>query len=390
VEFFKPGKRYNFLAVAKTCITASAIMVLASWVLVFTKGLNFGIDFVGGTEALIAFKSNIDTGELAKTAAGIGLETPEVVVYGLKDSGQYFIRSRTQGVLSAAEVEKARAATVKLGEPKLFDTSDESGEEIRVQYPEAKKASDLEAAFKEGGFETVAVTVQSEGANPVLIVRLPGVRQRLDAALATRFGRVAADGSGDGQYRAIERVESVGSAVGEQMRNQGILALLYALVGILLYVTFRFDLRFSPGAIIALFHDLSITIGVFALSGMEFNLPIIAALLAILGYSINDTIVVYDRIRETSKMGIAPTLYDTINISVSDTLSRTSLTSGTTFLSVLAIYLLGSGMTQNFAFAMMVGIVVGTYSSIYVASPFALFMDNFLSRRQGKAVPAKV
>lgn len=386
MEFFKPGKRYDFLSLAKPLITASAIAVVASWVLVFTVGLNFGIDFVGGTEALVSFKGNVDTGDVAKVSEEIGLDSPEVVIFGLQDSGQYFIRSRTQGLLSDAEKQKVKDAAAKLGEPKLFDATDESGEEVRVQYAEAKKPAELQAALNEAGVQGASVTIQSESANPVLLVRLPGVRQRLEAAMTAKFGKANPDGTGDGRFVGIERVETVGSAVGEQMRNQGILAVLYALIGILLYVTFRFDLRFSPGAIIALFHDLSITIGVFVITGMEFNLPIIAALLAILGYSINDTIVVYDRIRESIKMGVASNLRETINISVSDTLSRTSLTSLTTFISVLAIYILGSGMTQNFAFAMMVGIIVGTYSSIYVASPFALYMEKFLKARE--KVPA--
>ena len=387
MEFFKPGKRYDFLSLAKPLITASAIAVVASWVLVFTVGLNFGIDFVGGTEALVSFKGNVDTGDVAKVSEEIGLDSPEVVIFGLQDSGQYFIRSRTQGLLSDAEKQKVKDAAAKLGEPKLFDATDESGEEVRVQYAEAKKPAELQAALNEAGVQGASVTIQSESANPVLLVRLPGVRQRLEAAMTAKFGKANPDGTGDGRFVGIERVETVGSAVGEQMRNQGILAVLYALIGILLYVTFRFDLRFSPGAIIALFHDLSITIGVFVITGMEFNLPIIAALLAILGYSINDTIVVYDRIRESIKMGVASNLAETINISVSDTLSRTSLTSLTTFISVLAIYILGSGMTQNFAFAMMVGIIVGTYSSIYVASPFALYMESFLKSRE-KKIPA--
>lgn len=387
MEFFKPGKRYDFLSLAKPLITASAIAVVASWVLVFTVGLNFGIDFVGGTEALVSFKGNVDTGDVAKVSEEIGLDSPEVVIFGLQDSGQYFIRSRTQGLLSDAEKQKVKDAAAKLGEPKLFDATDESGEEVRVQYAEAKKPAELQAALNEAGVQGASVTIQSESANPVLLVRLPGVRQRLEAAMTAKFGKANPDGTGDGRFVGIERVETVGSAVGEQMRNQGILAVLYALIGILLYVTFRFDLRFSPGAILALFHDLSITIGVFVITGMEFNLPIIAALLAILGYSINDTIVVYDRIRESIKMGVASNLAETINISVSDTLSRTSLTSLTTFISVLAIYILGSGMTQNFAFAMMVGIIVGTYSSIYVASPFALYMESFLKSRE-KKIPA--
>ena len=169
------------------------------------------------------------------------------------------------------------------------------------------------------------------------------------------------------------------------MRNQGILAVLYALIGILLYVSFRFDLRYSPGAVVALVHDVSITVGIFSLAGLEFNLPIITALLAIMGYSLNDTMVVYDRIRESLKMGLGSSLPETINLSVSDTISRTVLTSLTTFLAVLSIFVFGGGIIQNFAFAMLVGIIVGTYSSIYIASPIVIAMDRYLKGRQASA-----
>ena len=144
------------------------------------------------------------------------------------------------------------------------------------------------------------------------------------------------------EFVGADKFESVGSAVGAQMRNQGILSVIYALIGILLYVSFRFDLRYSPGAVLALVHDVSITIGVFSLLGLEFNLPIIAALLAIVGYSLNDTIVVYDRIK--LKLGLGDTLVDSINISVSDCLSRTVLTSVTTF---LAVYLSSSSVVAS-------------------------------------------
>ena len=167
------------------------------------------------------------------------------------------------------------------------------------------------------------------------------------------------------------------------------LSVIYALLGILLYVSFRFDLRYSPGAVLALVHDVSITIGIFCLFGLEFNLPIIAALLAIVGYSLNDTIVVYDRIRESLSLGLGKDLIDNINISVSDCLSRTVLTSVTTFLAVLSIYVFGGGIIQNFALAMLIGVVIGTYSSIYIASPAVVFMDSYLKNRAEDAHAAE-
>ncbi len=160
-------------------------------------------------------------------------------------------------------------------------------------------------------------------------------------------------------------------------------------LGILLYLSFRFDLRYSPGAVLALVHDVSITIGIYSLLGLEFNLPIIAALLAIVGYSLNDTIVVYDRIRESEQLGLGKDLTDNINISVSDCLSRTVLTSVTTFLAVAAIYWLGGGIIQNFAFAMLVGVVIGTYSSIYIASPAVQFMASRLAERAAAQAAAE-
>ncbi|MCB9549226.1 MAG: protein translocase subunit SecF [Myxococcales bacterium] len=390
MEFFKPGKQYNFLGVAGTLTKVSALLVIASWALVATKGLNFGIDFAGGTEALLAFSKPVDIGDLKGEVEKVGLDTPEVVIYGLQDEGRYFVRSRTQSLLSEAEGARIKTALAgKFGDPILWDASDESGEEIRVQFKEPHKISEIEAALTEAGVAGTSATKQTEASNPTYLVRLPGVRQRLQDALVAKYGKVTKDDAGafvgEGAFFTIERMESVGSAVGRQMRNQGILAVLYALIGILLYVSFRFDLRYSPGAVVALVHDVSITIGIFSLAGLEFNLPIIAALLAIVGYSLNDTIVVYDRIRESLKMGLGSSLPETINLSVSDTISRTVLTSLTTFLAVLSIFVFGGGIIQNFAFAMLVGIIVGTYSSIYIASPIVIAMDRYLKGRQASA-----
>ncbi len=379
MEFFKPGVRYDFLGIRKPLIATSLVLVAASWALVATKGLNFGIDFAGGSEALVSMAKPVDVGELRGVVEATGLEQPEVVTYGITDEGRYFIRSRTQSLLTQAEQDRLKAAvTSKVAAPQVWEAVDEAGEQIRVRFESRKTLPELKAAMDEAGFAEGTVTLQAEGTNPFYLMNLPGVRQRLSDALKAKFGET---------YNGIDRFESVGSAVGQQMRNQGILAVLYALIGILLYISFRFDLRYSPGAVLALVHDVSITIGIFALTGLEFNLPIIAALLAIVGYSLNDTIVVYDRIRESLQEGLGKGLEDTINISISQTISRTILTSLTTFLAVLSIYIFGGGIIQNFAFAMLVGIIVGTYSSIYVASPAVVWMDSYLAKRN--PAPAK-
>ena len=375
MEFFKPGIRINFLRLAKPLVSASIVVVLASWALVATKGLNFGIDFAGGTEVLLAFNEPTDVGELRETIEETGLELPEVVTYGLTDEGRYFVRSRTQSLLSDAEKKKIKDGVLaKYGEKEItmYDDADESGEVVRVKFTGPKSKADLAEILKGAGFDDGTVSTASIANNPVYMLRVPGVGPRIVKLMKQKYGD---------KFRAIDRLESVGSAVGKQMRNQGVLSVIYALIGILLYISFRFDLRYSPGAVLALVHDVSITVGIFSLTGLEFNLPIIAALLAIVGYSLNDTIVVYDRIRESLDLGLGDDLKDSINISVSDCLSRTVLTSVTTFLAVLAIYVYGGGIIQNFAFAMLVGVVIGTYSSIYVASPAVVGMDAYLKNR---------
>ena len=182
----------------------------------------------------------------------------------------------------------------------------------------------------------------------------------------------------------IRRVEMVGPQVGKDLRQKGLLSILYAMIGILIYISWRFELRFAIGAIIALLHDILITLGAFSLSGREIDLPIIAAFLAIIGYSLNDTIIVYDRIRENYGKHQKKGFTAVVNSSINETLSRTILTSGTTMLVVLALFVFGGGVIHNFAFALLIGILVGTYSSIFVASPVLIFWDDYRSGGQKK------
>lgn len=209
---------------------------------------------------------------------------------------------------------------------------------------------------------------------------LEGLSHAMAAALEGKYGAGSVE---------IRRAEMVGPQVGKDLREKGLMAVLYAMIGILVYVSWRFEFRYAVGAVIALLHDVVITLGAFSLFNMEIDLPVIAAFLAIIGYSLNDTIIVYDRIRENlgkhSKEGLA----SVINHSINETLSRTILTSGTTLLVVAALFIFGGGVIHTFAFALLVGIIIGTYSSIFVASPLLLFWENRKGGRDaGKVVAA--
>ncbi len=174
----------------------------------------------------------------------------------------------------------------------------------------------------------------------------------------------------------VSRVEFVGPKVGPELRNDGLSSLFYASLVVLAYIAFRFSSRFAPGAILAVLHDLTVTAGIFVMLGLEFDLRILAAMLAILGYSLNDTIIIYDRIRENLELHTKHDLAEVLNLSVNQTLSRTILTSATTLLALASLYFLGGEIIRPFAFAMVMGVLVGTYSSIFIASPTLLLLEG--------------
>ena len=187
----------------------------------------------------------------------------------------------------------------------------------------------------------------------------------------------------------MRRVEFVGPQVGGELTEKGGLAMLYALIGILAYVAWRFEWRFALGAVIALVHDVLVTVGVFSLLGLEFSLPVLAAVLAVIGYSLNDTIVVFDRIRENFRKMRKGTIVDIMNSAINQTLRRTLLTSLTTLLVVVTLILLGGEIIKGFAVALFIGILVGTYSSIFVASPVVLSLritrdDMLVIKKEGE------
>jgi preprotein translocase subunit SecF len=238
---------------------------------------------------------------------------------------------------------------------------------VQVKFTQAPDVGQIRGVLAGKGMGSAVI--QSLGEEKVAI-RVKSVEGQMDTISDDIFATLAEQFGTDNV--SLELVEMVGPQVGMDMRRKGMLSMLYAMVGILIYITARFQFRFAIGAIAALIHDILITIGVFSLFDKEFTLPVIAALLAIIGYSLNDTIVVYDRIRENIRRTPKDKLTAVINASINQTLSRTILTSGTTLLVVFCLFFLGGEVIHDFSFALIVGILVGTYSSIYVASPILL------------------
>jgi len=246
---------------------------------------------------------------------------------------------------------------------------------VETQFRQAPAIADVRSALQPAGYG--AAIIQEFGTPEEILIRVQNrggedpskISTDILDSLTRHFGADAVE---------MRRVEFVGPQVGEELTRAGIMAVLIAMIAILLYVTFRFEFRFALGADAALIHDITLVLGIFAITGKEFTLPVIAAILTVIGYSLNDTIVVFDRIRENiasnRKKKSADSETEVVNASINQTLSRTLMTSLTTLLVVLALFFLGGEVIHDFSFALIVGIVVGTYSSIYIASPVMLVL----------------
>lgn len=285
MQIFSKDKTYNFMGKSPVFLVLSVVLVLASYIALGVKGLNYGIDFSGGTLVQVKYDKPAPINDIRKKV------TAEVL---FKD-----------------------ASITEFGSP----------EEIVIRFPSSTDEVGSDVGDK--------------------------VRAQLQ---------------GTGNFE-IRRVDIVGPKVGGELREKGLMAMLVSVLAILMYIAFRFEWRFAIASVVALVHDISITMGALALFQIDVNLDILAALLTILGYSLNDTIIVFDRIREGIKDSKSYVLMEIINFSVSRTLSRTLLTSITTFFVVLTLFLFGGEIIHGFGFTLLIGIVVGTYSSIFVASP---------------------
>jgi preprotein translocase subunit SecF len=249
---------------------------------------------------------------------------------------------------------------------------------VQVKLKSATEISKIKANLK--GVTTEEITVQEFGEENEYLIRLAVIVSNLEA-LSDRIQANLERGFGRGSFE-IRRVEMVGPRIGKDLREKATLAVIFSLIGMLIYIWWRFEFRFGVGAIIALAHDVTITVGALSLTNKPIDLTIIAALLTIVGYSVNDTIIVCDRIRENMRKMAREKLEKIINVSINATLSRTILTSGTVFLVLIALFFLGGGVIHDFAFALMIGVIVGTYSSIYIATPLVIFWEQIFPSKK--------
>lgn len=280
--------KFDFMGKRKLAMIFSIALIVISIGSIVTRGLNFGLDFTGGTAVVVDFEKVVELDEVRDALKQNNFIDASVQNFGTSKSVQIKFQTET----------------------------DKESQQLRDQ--------------------------------------LDDIIQSVDAG--AKMGKA----------------DVIGSQVGEELVDQGSLAILYAIIGILLYVTMRFEWRFSVGSVVALVHDVIVTVGVFSILQMEFDLTILAALLAVIGYSLNDTIVVFDRVRENFKSLRKKTPSEVFNISIGQTLSRTVITSLTTLLVLFALFFIGGAMIHGFAFALIVGVVIGTYSSIFVASTATL------------------
>ncbi len=291
MQIIKPDININFMGQRKLALVISAIILAIGVASLFTRGINFGLDFTGGTL-------------------------------------------------------------------------------IEVGYPAAPELGDVRQALTDAGFDDF--TVQTFGAARDIVVRMPADQDDESGAdLSTQVLRALS-----AQEPGIElrRVEFVGPQVGQELAEQGGLAMLYALFGILLYVSFRFQWRFAVGAVAALVHDVLLVVGILSLFQVNFDLTVVAAILAVIGYSLNDTIVLYDRLRENFRIKRKGTPTELCNLSINQMLGRTLMTSLTTLLVLIALFYFGGEIIHAFAFTLIVGVIVGTYSSIYIAGNAAIIL----------------
>ena len=257
------------------------------------------------------------------------------------------------------------------------------GTQIRVAFAQMPNEDHIRAAMDKAGvrdFRIQRISDPSGHAANKIIVALPEAadtshdagRQQVEGALSANYH--------DSAF-TIEQVEIVGPTAGRQLQKQALLATIYSLIGMLIYLWFRFELIYGVAAVVAVFHDTLITIGAFSLTNKEITLTVIAALLTLIGYSMNDTIVVFDRIRENLATSRRESLADVVNRSINQTLSRTVISSGLTFLTVLSLYLFGGEVLHGFSFALVIGILIGTYSSIAVAAPMLVAYQDWRAKR---------
>ncbi|MEM7481307.1 MAG: protein translocase subunit SecF [Acidobacteriota bacterium] len=377
MEFFR-DTRIDFMKYRKVMVVISAILVLTGITTVFVqKKLNIGIDFAGGTQLTLQFQEEPQVDVIREVLVGAGMDEALIQRFGDEDANEVILKTST---LEGSE-EGRRAQIVEALDQQFNDGRSEDSDLNR------EGVEDLTAALLEADPTSLGGDLAAQQAYTQMAERI--IEQRREQGIFTSWGQVAAiedvppgvvDALKEKVYLgsfSILGVENVGPQIGEELRIKGILAVAMSLLGMLAYIWVRFELRFGIGALVAVVHDVLVCIGIYALAGFEFNLTTIAGFLTLVGYSVNDTVVIFDRVRENMRRARRKPLVDTMNQSINQTLSRTVLTSGTTLCVVGSLLFLGGDVLRGFAFVLTIGIIVGTYSSVFVASPFALLWEQW-------------
>ncbi len=369
---------YDFVGKRTIALVASLLAIAASAVLLMTRGLNLGVDFAGGTEIQLRFSADVDAQTLRNALKEIGFAKASVQVFGEPQNHEYLVRVERMSLLTpeehAAIASKLKAA--HKDKVRIADYNPDKGDAIDLVADEEIGEQELRDVVGQVGLAVQEVRSSHREGEWHITVILEGVSARLKKQLESTLGEGGVE---------LRRVEYVGPQVGKDLRRRGFLSLFYACIFILIYLAIRFDFSFAPGAVLALAHDAFLTVGFYAATGLEFNLSSIAAVLTIIGYSVNDTVVIYDRVRENAARYSGRSLPELINQSVNETLSRTLITSGTTILALVGLWVYAQGTIRDFAFAMSFGIVVGTYSTVYIASPMVIWIEGLIKKGQAKS-----
>lgn len=360
----------DFVAWRYVAGSISAMMVILSWVLFFTVGPNWGIDFTGGTEVAVKFEDAVQIDEVRSALATLGLPQDSVQSIGGASAHQYAIRIQdTSFGVGGLQQDVESRLKKAYGDQWLTSAKYVNDVGARLEITHQPPVIPPQEVFQKAFGDMKGVVAVSSGSEDnALTVNLPGLPQQVGKEIAAVM---------PGRKFEVLAVEAISAKVGEELMRDSVVSIFATLLLIMVYVAFRFDLAYAPGAILSLFHDVSVVIGIFVVLQMEFNLPLIGALLTIVGYSLNDTIVIYDRIRENQAKFKRQDVKALVNQSMNETFGRTVATAFTTFISVVIFVFFGGPVLRDFMFAMLLGIVFGCYSTIYVATPMIIFYEDW-------------
>ncbi len=368
----------DFMKYRRFWIIVSFVLVVVGFYSIFgPHKLNLGIDFAGGTQITLGFREKPDVDRIRQVLQQAGMKQEGIVRVGKESENQVLVKTAAaRGTEEGSRDRIIAALSAAFNQGKTgVDLNEIQGDSLTAFLVKADPdhVATAEPQVAIAHYAPVADAILKErrvnGTFPSMdrVSHLAGVSPAVAAALQ--------QGTYLGNF-AVLATENVGPQVGSELRRQGFWAVVLSLAAMLAYIGFRFELRFGIGAIMASVHDVMVTLGLFTLFGYEFNLTTVAAFLTLIGYSTNDTVVIFDRVRENMRKSRRKPLIEVMNESINETLSRTIMTGGLTFLTVLAVFILGGDVLRGFAFVLVVGIIVGTYSSIYVASPFALLWES--------------